>query len=166
MPRYQPGRTFPAYAYLPGRDPHPSRDPAGHSHGVRESAPAYLAASRWSENADYLWGVDLYNHGYLWEAHEAWEGLWHVSKADLDQADCLQGLIQCAAACLKVPMAQPAGLARLAELGTAKLERVAAARPAGSRYMGLDLARFAADMRRFAASSPTAIDARPRIALE
>jgi hypothetical protein len=112
-----------------------------------------------------LWGVDLYNHGYLWEAHEAWESLWHVAKADRDQADCLQGLIQCAAACLKIPMEQPAGLARLTELGTAKLERVARAQPDGARFMGLDLAAFARAMRAFAAGAPPSIDARPRLEL-
>ena len=52
--------------------------------------------------AVFLYGVDLYNHGYLWEAHEAWEGLWHQAKRDALQAEFLQGLIQCAAAALKV----------------------------------------------------------------
>jgi uncharacterized protein len=25
------------------------------------------------------WGLDVFNHGYYWEAHEAWEGLWQVA---------------------------------------------------------------------------------------
>lgn len=33
-PRLLPKRPFPAYAYLPGRQPHPVRDPAGHSYQV------------------------------------------------------------------------------------------------------------------------------------
>ncbi|MER9222262.1 DUF309 domain-containing protein [Mesorhizobium sp. M0644] len=24
--------------------------------------------------------IDLINHGYYWEAHEAWEPLWHAAK--------------------------------------------------------------------------------------
>ena len=123
--RYCPERDFPPYAFLPGRHPHPTRDPHGHSHGLEEGAADYLPPERWRENADYLWGVDLYNHGYLWEAHEAWEGLWHTAKHDELQASLLQGLIQCAAACLKIPMKQPRGLERLCALGTEKLERVA-----------------------------------------
>ena len=33
-PRPVPDRPFPAYAYIPGRTPHPTRDPDGHSYGA------------------------------------------------------------------------------------------------------------------------------------
>ena len=85
--RYAPSRAFPPYAYLPGRDPHPTRDARGHSFGNEEAPPEWLPPERWRENVEYLFGVDLYNHGFLWEAHEAWESLWHVSKRDPDQAE-------------------------------------------------------------------------------
>jgi hypothetical protein len=162
-PRYAPARPFPPYAFLPGRDPHPTRDPAGHSHGVEEARPPFLPADRWRENEPYLFGVDLYNHGYLWEAHEAWEGLWHASKRDPPQALFLQGLIQCAAAWLKIAMEQPAGLARLSALGLAKLAEVEHAR--GPRFMGLDLAAFRPAARAFADSRPASAEGRPRIVL-
>lgn len=160
-PRYA-SRPFPPYAFLPGRDPHPTRDPRGHSFGGGETPRAYFPAERWRANAEYLHGVDLYNHGYLWEAHEAWEGLWHAARADAVQAEFLQGLIQCAAASLKIAMGQPDGLAKLAERGTARLDAVARA---GREYMGLDVARFVAEFRAFAASRPESADARPRIDL-
>jgi len=164
-PRYAPERAFPPYAYLPGRDPHPTGDPRGHSFGAESGAPPrHLAADRWRENEDYLFGCDLYNHGYLWEAHEAWEGLWHLARADTDQADLLQGLIQCAAACLKIPMDQPRGRERLAENGTARLERVARAH--GGAYMGLDLFGFVRDFRDWVALPAPELDARPRLELE
>ena len=38
--RYLPGRPFPAYAFLPGRDPHPTRDPSGHSYDGENEGPA------------------------------------------------------------------------------------------------------------------------------
>jgi hypothetical protein len=164
--RYAPRRPFPPYAFLPGRDPHPTRDPAGHSYGGEEHAGPYFAASDWRANELYLYGVDLYNHGYLWEAHEAWETLWHAAKRDVPQAEQLQGLIQCAAACLKIPMGQPRGLERLAELGCARLERVAQAIAPRRRALGLELAPFARALRAFAASQPASNDARPRIVLE
>ena len=107
--------------------------------------------------------MDLYNHGYLWEAHEAWEGLWHLAKHDAPQASFLQGLIQCSAASLKIPMEQPAGLAKLAAIGTARLEEVA--RAAGPRFMGLDVPAFVQAFRAFAASRPASADERPRIVL-
>ena len=162
--RYAPSRPFPPYAFLPGRDPHPTRDPRGHSFGHPEATAPYLPPERWRENTDYLFGVDLYNHGYLWEAHEAWESLWHRAKHDEDQALFLQGLIQCSAASLKVPMEQPAGLLKLAEIGTGRLAGVASR--TGARYMGLDVAAFVRAFRAFAAAAPASIDLRPRIELE
>ena len=162
--RYAPGRTFPAYRFLPGRDPHPTRHPDGHSYTDEPEPPQpYIPAGQWQENEEYLYGVDLYNHGYLWEAHEAWEGLWHPAKGDELLADFLQGLIQCSAASLKIPMGQPRGLAKLSELGTGRLERVSLA--AGSEYMGLDIPGFVAAFLAFASSDPTDADERPLITL-
>lgn len=162
--RYAPGRAFPPYAFLPGTDPHPSRDPRGHSFGAAEPKEIWRPASEWRDNEPYLAGVDLYNHAYLWEAHEAWEGLWHPSKVDPPQAEHIQGLIQCAAACLKVAMGQPGGLARLTELGTGRLERVA--RQEGARFMGLDVFAFVVEMRAFAASEPSDVSGRPVLELD
>jgi hypothetical protein len=139
------------------------RDPRGHSYGKPSPRSVWLAPERWQESEGYLHGVDLYNHGFLWEAHEAWEDLWHVSKHVSVQADYYQGLIQCAAACLKIPMGQPTGLRRLCELGTTRLERVAGA--ARGSFMGLDLVAFVAAMRAFASSHPDSIESRPRIEL-
>lgn len=160
--RYAPGRAFPPYAFLPGRDPHPTRDPLGHSFGHEDAPPPYLPEARWRESEPYLFGVDLYNHGYLWEAHESWEGLWHVSKRDPRQALYLQALIQCAAAWLKIPMGQPQGVQRLSELALAKLDEVARAQ---ELYMGLELGRFRAAVRAFAATLPTDPADRPRLVL-
>lgn len=164
-PRYLPGRPFPPYAFLPGRDPHPTRDPRGHSYSEEPEPPAaYFPREQWSDNEDYLFGVDLYNHGYLWEAHEAWEGLWHQAKHDPLQAEFLQGLIQCTAASLKIPMEQPRGLERLAELGTGRLEKVA--REGAPDWMGLDVLAFVDAFREFAGSEPGDADLRPRLSLE
>lgn len=163
-PRYAPQRPFPPYAFLPGRDPHPERDPGGHSFGAPHAPSAYVRSEAWRANEAYLFGVDLYNHGYLWEAHEAWEGIWHPSKHDELQAEHLQGLIQCAAASLKIAMEQPRGLEKLAAFGTARLERVA--HQSGGSFMGLDLHEFVAAFRAFAASAPSGVDERPRILLD
>jgi hypothetical protein len=165
LTRHLPERPLPPYAYLPGGDrPHPTQHAEGHSYRTEPPPPAdSFAPERWRECADYLYGVDLYNAGFLWEAHEVWEGLWHASKHDPLQADVLQGLIQCAAAALKVPMEQPGGLAKLARVGTERLERVA--RLAGGDYMGIDLFDFVRDFRAFAASSPTSADQRPPLEL-
>jgi len=161
-PRYAPSRAFPPYAFLPGRDPHPTGDPRGHSFGAERPLPPHLPPERWREDEEYLHGIDLYNHGYLWEAHEAWEGRWHQARGDALHADFLQGLIQCAAASLKLRLEQRRGLERLAEMGTARLERVA--RAAGPRYMGLDVPAFVDAFRTFA-STATSADQRPLLRL-
>ena len=162
--RYAPQRSFPPYAFLPGRDPHPTGDPAGHSYRAGPEAPAeYLEPSHWSDNADYLFGVDLYNAGFLWEAHEAWEGLWHAARHDPTQAEFLQGLIQCSAAALKARMRQPAGVAKLASLGLARLERVANA--TAGEFMGLDLPAFVDAFRSFVATATSDAESRPRLEL-
>lgn len=83
---------------MPGRSPHPVRDPAGHSYPHRdtsaETAPARSELVRW--------GADLFNHGYYWEAHEAWEALWQSSREDPPLRQILKGLILLAATGIKV----------------------------------------------------------------
>ncbi|MEK1931151.1 MAG: DUF309 domain-containing protein [Pararhizobium sp.] len=31
------------------------------------------------DSDEFAWGQDLFNFGWYWEAHEAWEGLWQVA---------------------------------------------------------------------------------------
>jgi predicted metal-dependent hydrolase len=110
---------------------------------LNDLAATYLDVERWPENEAYLWGVDLYNHGFAWEAHEAWEGLWRAVKHDETEATFLQGLIQCAAAQVKMSMGDDAATRRLLERGLARLTSVR--QQHGDRYMGLDLARYLAE---------------------
>ena len=133
-PRYQPQRSLPERAFIPGRGAKPALN--------TERMP-YLAAEHWRDNAAYLWGVDLFNHGYAWEAHEAWEGLWRAAKHDDTQATFVQGLIQCAAARVKACMGDREAAQRLLGRGLARLSRVHARQ--GDGYMGLELARCLAE---------------------
>ncbi|WP_245440445.1 DUF309 domain-containing protein [Neorhizobium sp. T25_13] len=54
------------------------------------------------ESEEFLWGEDLFNHGYYWEAHEAWEGIWHVSDKCSEIRAVLKGLILLSAAGVKI----------------------------------------------------------------
>ena len=78
-PRWLPQKSLRPYAYLPGKNPHPVRDPTGHSYHVE---PIPVAAEASLSSDAFLWGLDLLNHGYYWEAHETWEGLWQVADQD------------------------------------------------------------------------------------
>jgi hypothetical protein len=53
-------------------------------------------------NDDFRFGVDLFNHGFPWEAHEAWEPLWFAAPRERPERALLQGLIHAAAAAVKV----------------------------------------------------------------
>lgn len=161
--RYAPTLELPSYAFLPGRAPHPTRDPRGHSFKIETPAVIDPAPDRWRDNAAWLFGVDLYNHGFAWEAHEAWEILWRTTR-DPDQKRFVQGLIQCAAAALKQNLGNAVGCARLACLGTDKLDDLRTRIP--GRYMGLNHAAFAADFRAFGTSAAARFEARPRLVLE
>ncbi|MBW9052862.1 DUF309 domain-containing protein [Rhizobium mesosinicum] len=96
-PRLLPQRSFPRYAYLPGRMPHPVRDPAGHSYRV-EPEPVLPTLN----SDEFAWGADLFNHGYYWEAHEAWEGIWQVAERGSALHTLLKGLILLSAAGVKI----------------------------------------------------------------
>lgn len=106
----------PPYSYVSGRFPHPVTHPEGHSYGAEEE----LLRRVDSEEADAVFeeGVQLFDHGYYWESHEAWEAVWRVA---LDpHRRLVQGLIKIAAAAVKGREMRPRGverhLARAAEL--------------------------------------------------
>ena len=137
-PRYAPHRQLPAYRYLPGLFPHPTHHPDGHSFGCPEPVAIPLPPERWRENDAYLYGVDLFNRRYYWEAHEAWEAFWHTCDKSRTQGLFIQGLIQLAAALLRGYMGTERGTRKLYREARAKLE-LAAHEPAHG-YMGLAVA--------------------------
>ncbi|WP_232846654.1 DUF309 domain-containing protein [Devosia beringensis] len=97
-PRFLPDRMLPAYAYLPGStQPHPVRDPKGHSYEQGELQPAQGV-----DTVALLWGIDLFNLGYYWEAHEAWEPLWIATKGAVWDRTLYKGLIMLAATGVKI----------------------------------------------------------------
>src|SRR5262245_11398070 len=108
-PRLLPERALPPYAYVPGQSPHPVSDPAGHSYGHAPDKPPPLDPARWRDSPAYLYGFDLFNHGYYWEAHEAWESLWHAAGRRGPTATLLKGLIKLAAAGVKTRQGRPDG---------------------------------------------------------
>jgi hypothetical protein len=138
-------RPFPAYAFQPGRTPHPITDPKGHSYRPPGSPPPPKAVFRdpehWRESPEYLFGCDLYNHGYWWEAHEAWEGLWQLTDKSHVQGRFLKGLIQVAAAHLKLAVGKSRAACRLQAKADAHL-RFVLDQTASGTFMGLRLDRW------------------------
>jgi len=64
----------------------------------------------------------LFDAGRYFEAHEAWEAGWLGCERGTSASNLLQGLIQCAAACLKLQHGQGRGARSLAAKGTQLLE--------------------------------------------
>lgn len=154
--RYAPALPLPCVAFLPGRTPRP---PRAHF----ELDAALLAPERWRENVIWLHGVDLYNHGFAWEAHEAFEHVWRATP-DARQRAFLQALVQCCAAALKRALGSESGCSRLAERAAAGLAVLAP--EIAPRYMGLDHRAFIARFLAFASAPEQRFAERPRLRLE
>lgn len=93
--------ALPAEAYVPGRSPRGAVAAAIGPH----PAVAGLAQT-------HRWAIDLFNHGYYWEAHEAWESIWIALGRRGSQADFIKGLIKLTAAGVKLRQRRPRGAVR------------------------------------------------------
>jgi hypothetical protein len=125
---------LPAYSYVPGGPwPHPSRN----SEALVPRAVRAVSDADWCLSALHRRGIRLFNAGYYWEAHEAWETLWHAEGRKGAIADLLRGLIKLAAAGVKVRERQPHGIVTHAKRAADMFE---ASRIAGGDFqLGLDL---------------------------
>ena len=92
---------------------------------------------------DYLYGIDLYNGSYWWEAHEVFEGFWHAYGRETTAGNFFQALIQCAAAHLKRELGNEPATSKLVASGLARL------RQTPIRYMGMHIDTFAEDLTRW-----------------
>jgi predicted metal-dependent hydrolase len=125
-PRLVPDLPLPPYTHIPGRTPHPLSDPRGHSFGAAPNRPDAPDPDHWQICRPYLYGLDLFNHGYYWEAHEIWEGLWHACGRAGENADFLKGLIKLAAAGVKVMEDKRRGIQTHARRAEALFRKIAA----------------------------------------
>tara|TARA_B100000609_G_scaffold67678_1_gene53488 strand:- start:3845 stop:4408 length:564 start_codon:yes stop_codon:yes gene_type:complete len=134
--------NFPSYRFVPGIHPHPVNSPDGHSYGLEDEDVEKWNPDDWKYNEDYLYGIDLYNYHFYWEAHEAWEGLWLAAVRRSSEHMFIQGLIKTGAALLKVRMASfeiqdLIGARTLSKSGMDLLSRVGV-----SKFMGLDIVSY------------------------
>ena len=141
--RFVPDEPFPPYSYVTGMFPHPTRDSAGHSFGAVPAPCSMPDPNLWRECRPYLYGLDLFNHGYYWEAHEAWEGLWHACGRAGPAGNFIQGLIKLAAAGVKAREGRPEGVRTHARRAAELFGQVAGRLPPGRVcYFGLSLPRL------------------------
>jgi predicted metal-dependent hydrolase len=140
--------SLPPYSYVPGRFPHPVTDPAGHSYGQEPHVAPPLDAARWEQSREFCQAVRLFDAGYYWEAHEAWEALWMAAGRTGTDATALKGLIKLAAAGVKARAGNAAGVERHARRA-AELLRMAGSELHGNHarlaksWAGLELEALA-----------------------
>ncbi len=135
LPRYS-SQAFPPYTFVPGENPHPVRDPGGHSFGQLQHDAVEFDPEHWQDCDEYLYGIDLFNHGYWWEAHEALEGVWIAAGRTTPIGYFIQGLIQVAVALLKQHQAFTDVAQRMAADGLDKMHLV------NSEFLGIDVPAF------------------------
>ena len=139
-PRFMTGRfdDEPPYAFVPGGPfPHPIGSPEGHMAGRSEPKPGPIEGDEWERSPSYLGGFRLFNAGYYWEAHEAWEGLWHAHGRRGPVAELLKGLIKLAACGVKLRQGQRHGVVTHATRAAESFTRVGTSH--GGRFLGLDM---------------------------
>lgn len=139
-------RAFPPYRFVPGKAPHPTRDPEGHSWNQQPVPPATFDAGQWQTSEEYLYGIDLFNYGYWWEAHEALEAIWVAAGRNTETGLFIQGLIQVAVAHLKRLQGFNDVAKRMATDGLDKMKRIK------GNYMGIDVAAFRNDVQAYCAN--------------
>ena len=132
-PRYT-ARPLPPYRYVPGESPHPTRDPAGHAYGANNTRLKPFKPREWRNSETYLYGIDLFNHGYWWEAHEALEAVWAAAGRHSRTGQFVQGLILIAAAHLKRLQGDDDTARQMAGDGLEKMQ------PAQGVFLGVDTA--------------------------
>jgi hypothetical protein len=115
-------------------------------------AAAIAGPDGWRDSTEYLDGIALFNAGYYWEAHEAWERIWHAHGRRGPVADLLKALIKLAAAGVKAREGRQAGVATHARRAAGLIGSVAG--EAGPRLLGLELAALEATARAIADSPP------------
>jgi predicted metal-dependent hydrolase len=152
--RLLPKVPLPPYSYVYGKFPHPERDPAGHSYQTPPRPVPLCQPQRWSKCSSYLRGIDLFNFGYYWEAHEEWELLWNGAGRHGALANFVKGLIILACAGVKAREGRPQGVEKHARRAAQLFQRTATTRLAAQGVaMGLCLDELIA--------AATALEERP-----
>ncbi len=104
----------------------------------------------WTPRQHLLWGRRLFQHGYYWEAHEAWEHVWLELGRTTADARVVKGLIKLAAAAVKCRE----GNANGAERHAARAAELLRERAESDLFASMNLAAAFESAQRIAASPP------------
>jgi predicted metal-dependent hydrolase len=100
-----------------------------------------VTQANWATHEAYRRGIALFDAGYYWEAHEAWEAGWVACGRTGLEATLLKALIKTAAAGVKACEGNPDGMERHLRRALELLQQARCA--AGAVVvLGMDLARL------------------------
>lgn len=137
--RHAPHQALPKYRYIPGKGPKDEK---------RQDIPKFnlkkLNEENWKSNEAYLYGIDLFNHAFYYEAHEVWEELWHFTGRNTHEGKFLKAMIQCSAALLKSEMEELKPATRLMK----SADKILASLKKKREWMGLPIASIYALIRK------------------
>jgi hypothetical protein len=125
---------------VPGLDPHPLKHPRGHQ------------ALRPTPDDRWRYALDLFDHGYLWEAHEVLEQAWKELPRHSPERDLAQAIILASASLLRAHLGDDRSAATLCRRAVTLLVRVS---PATARAHGIDVVRLVADLERALRGGPS-----------
>lgn len=114
--RFFPFIALPSQRFLPGKGMlHPNKNHIAHFGDAALLLNNHVIDEQ-GDSAAFRYGLDCYNEGFYWEAHEFWEPLWQsVRKQKPQLAAALKALIQFAAANVQLLCARPDSWRRLAQ---------------------------------------------------
>jgi hypothetical protein len=146
-PRYWPHEELPPYRYVPlGSHPHPTMDAGGHMQdrlAPPGDPPSELA---WMTNRYWLYGIDLFNNWYFWEAAEVWSPLWVGLEKKAPAAVFVQTMMMVSGGILKAHCNEPKGVLSFWQKAD---ERFTALKRSHKELWGIKISRVQKDFRRF-----------------
>ena len=143
--------SFPDRKYIPGQGIHPKKHPNGSHIPDLPAEMKLFDADTWRISQRYLYGIDLFNFGYWWEAHEVLEELWIQTGRSTLTAKFIQGIIQISAALLKNSQIVQQRSSQLAGKGLSKL------RLQSGIFLGLNVEEFAEKVEKYFAKESSSL---------
>ena len=100
MKRYCQNRAFPPYSFIPTQNLNPNRV-GGYREGIPDPISKPIDKNNFFEHQDYLFAIDLINHGYYWESHVYFEAIWHAHHRKGPIASYCKAMVKIAAGAIK-----------------------------------------------------------------
>ena len=118
--------VLPPAPHQPGRTPRPEDALFA---PLKAGLSSELSSEDFAASDAFRGGLEAFEAGYFWEAHELWEAVWICLPPASAERQLLQGLIQLANAGLKNGMGQTSAAERILSLADAALSEAARRRP-------------------------------------